>query len=270
MTQIQRGDVSLKQVKLSMDYPWSEDVSLSERPMAALTTTLTGYPLGRPQTLHRDAFIGTQLDAHNEWYDNTSNHTYDRRLSWKKWFNPSGGTDPTQLYPGKVDLIDSGTHWTAKTKVFETVASPDSGQPLAVETWSTGYLENSGTFRVSGVFDDIDWVAFNDNGSRQEEFHVYVVQADAGYVAGTTQNTFAWVYNGGTTVESYWTDPSAIHELGWARRPNSLPIDYTFAMNNNLPYVTLILRQMTKYMVNSDWNKVTTSDWKNFKLEQIA
>ena len=113
-------------------------------------------------------------------------------------------------------------------------------------------------------------MAFSDNSIRQEEFHVYVLQSDAGYVQGTTQNTFAWVYNGGTTVESSWTDKNAIHELGWARRPNKLPIDYTFEMDKSLPYVVLLIRQMTKNMNSGNKESVTTSDWKNFKLEQIA
>ena len=269
MTQIQREDVSLKAVKLGMDYPWDEDVSLSERPLAALPATMMDYPIGRPQSLHRDAFIGTQIDAHDEWWEDTTDHKYDRRLSWKKWYNPNSNQNPTEQYPGQVDLIDKGTHWQAKTRSHDKWGT-DDGTALSIETWSTGYLENSGTFRVSGVFDDIDWVAFSDNGLRQEEFHVYVLQSDAGYASGTTQNTFAWVYNGGASQEVSWTDPNAIHELNWGRRLPSLKIDYTFEMDNSLPYVILLVRQMTRFMTSGFVDSVTTSDWKNFKLEQIA
>ena len=237
--------------------------------MAALPATLLDYPIGRPQSLHRGAFIGQQIEAHDEWWEDTTDHTYDRRLSWKKWFNPNSNQNPVDQYPGQVDLIDKGTYWRAKTRSHSRLGS-DDGTALAIETWSTGYLENSGTFRVSGIFDDIDWVAFSDNSLRQEEFHVYVLQSDAGYVQGTTQNTFAWVYNGGNTVESSWTDDKAIHELGWARRPNSLSIDYTFEMDNSLPYVVLLIRQMSKFMTSGSETSVTTADWKNFKLEQTA
>ena len=270
MTQAQLGDVSLKAVKLGMEYPWEEDVSLSERPLTALSATLLDYPLGRPQTQHRGAFIGTQIDAHDEWWEDTSNHSYDRRKSWKKYFNPgsAGSYSPIEQYPGQVDLIDRGTHWRAKTRSDDIYGPSGDGSVLAVETWSTGYLEESGTFRVSGVFDDIDWVAFNDNRLREEEFHVYVLQSSAGYVEGVTQNTFGWVYNGGSA--DGWTDDQAIHELNWPRRPNSLNVDYTFDMNRSLPYVTLLIRQMTKFMTSSSKDQVTTADWKNFKLEQIA
>lgn len=265
---IQRGDVSLKQVKLGLDYDWSEDVSLLERPFFALSGTLnpSTFLLGHPQSLHRDAFIGSNIDTHDEWWENTTNHKYPRNLAWKKYYFPAGSGDPVDKYPGDVDIIDRGNYFKVKTRVNEGL--PGNVSPISVETWNTGYIEQSGTFRVSGVFDNIQWQAFNENGLRQEEFHVYVIQSSDGILEGTTQNTFAWVYNGGSTIEDNWTDKNAIHELGWQRRPNSLKINYTFEMNNSLPYVILLVRQMSKTQV--DPSAVTTSEWRDFKLEQIA
>ena len=123
MTQIQTGDVSLKAVKLSMEYPWEDDVRLSERPMLALAAELYEYhdEKWREMRSHRGAFIGTQIDAHDDWWEDTTNHKYDRRLSWKKWFNPNSNQNPTEQYAGQVDLIDRGTYWRAKTEAMTSL-----------------------------------------------------------------------------------------------------------------------------------------------------
>lgn len=251
-----------------MDYDaieYIKGVSLRERPFRARTAWLEDpwKDLGHSQADHVDVLVGTQIDTHDEWLASRAGVERLGRLGWKNYFFPYTG-DPISLYPGQVDLIDKGTHWWATTRAHDRGSSSGT---IGVEVQSTGKIKESGTYRVSGLFDNIKYISFSSNGLRQEEFHVYVIQSESGYLEGTTQNTFAWVYHtGGGT----WTDSNAIHETEWAEQKTPLPIDYTFQMNADLPYVTFIVRQMTLYAPDGERDNTTEGEFKNFKVERVA
>ena len=240
-------------------------VSLRERPFRARTGFLEDpwKGLGHKQAEHATAVVGTQLDVHDGWLESSLRVDRLGRLGWRNYYYPYSG-DPISKYPGQVDLIDKGTHWWATTRAHDMVAS--SG-PIGVEVQSTAKIEESGTYRVSGIFDNIKYISFSTNQLRQEEFHVYVVQSEKGYLEGTTRNTFAWVYHAGG---GSWTDSNAIHEQDWPGQKTPLPVDYTFEMKADLPYVTFLVRQLTISAPDGERHKTTESEFKNFKVERVA
>lgn len=252
-----------------MDYSpieYIKGLSLRERPFRARTAWLSDpwKDLGHHQADHANTLVGTQMDVHDGWLEDRSDAERLGRLGWRNWFNPNDNQDPTELYPGEVELTDRGTHWFAKTRVYDRLTS--SG-PIGVEVQSTATIKESGTYRVTGLFDNIEYISFNDNSLRQEEFHVYVIQSETGYLQGTQRNAFAWVYH---TGGGSWTDNNAIHETDWPGQLTPLPIDYTFEMKDDLPYVTFIVRQMSISAPEGEKERNTKSEFKNFKVERVA
>ena len=261
---------SMKQALKDMDYPMalpSDATSLRDRPMRARTGYLSDpfAELGHHQADQVDAFIGMQVDAHARWYDQVAVRDYPRNLAWRKWYRESMvPNDPTQNYPGQVELKDQGTHWSVKTRVDGD--SPNF--PLGMEVWSMGKLEESGRFRITGRFDDIKWNSFSNNSLRVEEFHIYVSQSDAGYMAGTTEFAFAWQHNqGGDAVSS---DPNAIADFPRELWPETVDVDYEFDMTVDKPYVVMLLRQLSRVMPSDEVSKVFESTFRDFKIERIA
>jgi len=256
-----------------MDYSYVDNfesgVSLRERAMRART----GYPassfrkLGHRQSDHIPALVGTQLDTHDEWKEDDPDAEYVGWLGWKNWYFPysDNGGNPITLYPGQVDLIDQGTHWKAITRTHPR--SNGSGR-IGVEVQSTAKLEQSGTYRVSGLFDNCKWYSFSTNSLRQEELHIYVLQSETGYLKGVTKNTFAWVYHtGGGNA----TDGNAINAIDqFPEQCPAIPVDYTFEMNTDLPYITFIVRQLSLFYPDPADNHTTETEFKNFKVERVA
>jgi hypothetical protein len=253
------------------DYPGG--YRLADRPLRARAAFLADpfKDLGDRQSRHVNTLVGTQIDTHPEWFggnENFDDREFIGRLGWKKWFNSTYNNSPVEEYPGEVDLIDMGDYWQGKTRSKDI--GINNGMAVAVEVWSTAKLKEAGTYRITGQFTDIDWHASGDSGQHQEEFAVYAIQSETGYMAGTTRNSFAWVYNGGASNEVLWSDPNAIHEMDWPRRTPTLALDYTFSMDIDLPYVTFLVRQMTKNATSGGKSAVTTANWKNFRVERVS